>query len=313
MKILITGGAGFIGSNLSERLLLEGHEVYCMDNFFSSARVNIEHMEGNPLFHVIEHDVTSPIRLNHHVDHIYNLACPASPLWYQKDPVKTVRTNVEGAINILEFARDTGARVLQASTSEICGDPTEHPQKESYRGNVNILGPRACYDEGKRLAETIFMDYHYQYKVNIRIARIFNTYGPRMALDDGRVVSNFITQALKGQPITIYGDGTQTRSFQYVSNLIEGMVSLMNAADIFEPVNIGNPDEFTINDLAEKILRITKSKSSTIHKALPQDDPRQRCPDITLAKKILRWSPTVSLDDGLPKTIRYFKEVLDQI
>lgn len=307
MKILITGGAGFIGSNLCEKLLNDGHDIFCMDNLYSSSKKNIEHLSSNPHFHFIEHDITKPIELKEFFDQIYNLACPASPVWYQKDPVKTIRTNVEGIINVLEFARISKARVLQASTSEIYGDPKEHPQKETYKGNVNTLGPRACYDEGKRSAETIVMDYHRQYGADVRIVRIFNTYGPRMAADDGRVVSNFIIQALKNNPITIYGEGNQTRSFQYIDDLISGIVALMNG-DIIGPVNIGNPGEFTIKELARMVIKLCDSKSEIIFKTLPEDDPRQRCPDITLAKEKLNWSPKISLDVGLRKTIEYFKK-----
>ncbi|HEY4499192.1 MAG TPA: UDP-glucuronic acid decarboxylase family protein [Candidatus Paceibacterota bacterium] len=310
MKILVTGGSGFIGSNLCERLVSQGHEVFCLDNFFSSSKKNVDHLLVNKHFHLLECDIVEPLTLSESFDQIYNLACPASPVWYQKDPVKTMRTNVEGAINVLEFARRSKARVLQASTSEIYGDPDVHPQTEEYRGNVNTLSPRACYDEGKRAAETIFMDYKQQYGVDIRIIRIFNTYGPRMAVDDGRVVSNFITQALKGEPITIYGEGNQTRSFQYISDLLEGVVKLMNTENIVGPVNIGNPDEFTIKELAEKVLALLGSKSEIVYKPLPQDDPRQRCPDISLAKSALGWTPRVSLDEGLPKTIEYFRKVI---
>src|SRR3989344_1661808 len=310
MKILVTGGSGFIGSNLCERLVSQGHEVFCLDNFFSSSKKNVDHLLVNKHFHLLECDIVEPLTLSESFDQIYNLACPASPVWYQKDPVKTMRTNVEGAINVLEFARRSKARVLQASTSEIYGDPDVHPQTEEYRGNVNTLSPRACYDEGKRAAETIFMDYKQQYGVDIRIIRIFNTYGPRLAVDDGRVVSNFITQALKGEPITIYGEGNQTRSFQYISDLLEGVVKLMNTENIVGPVNIGNPDEFTIKELAEKVLALLGSKSEIVYKPLPQDDPRQRCPDISLAKSALGWTPRVSLDEGLPKTIEYFRKVI---
>lgn len=310
MHILVTGGSGFIGSNLCERLLKDGHSVTALDNFYSSSKENVGHVLSHPAFTLLEHDVTHPILLRESFDQIYNLACPASPPWYQKDPVKTIRTNVEGAINVLELARKNKARVLQASTSEIYGDPLEHPQKETYRGNVNTLGPRACYDEGKRSAETIFMDYHRQYGVDIRIVRIFNTYGPRMAHDDGRVVSNFIIQALRGEPLTVYGEGKQTRSFQYVTDLIDGMIGLMNTEGILGPVNIGNPGEFTMLELAQKVLDLTGSKSRIVHKPLPEDDPKQRCPDIALAKKELGWAPKISLDQGLPPTIEYFKKVL---
>ncbi len=311
MKVLITGGAGFIGANLAERLLGDGHEVCSLDNFYSSSPGNIEHLKSYPGFTVMTHDIAEPIREIGHFDRIYNLACPASPPWYQKDPLKTIATNIEGAMNVLEFARKTGARVLQASTSEVYGDPLENPQKEDYRGNVNTLGPRACYDEGKRLAETIFMEYKRLYGVEVRIVRIFNTYGPRMAPDDGRVVSNFILQALQNKPITVYGEGKQTRSFQYITDLMDGCIALMENEGATGPVNIGNPGEFTVLELAEKVIRATGSSSTIVHEALPEDDPRQRKPDISLATELLGWFPKVGLDEGLEKTIAYFKGSLD--
>jgi UDP-glucuronate decarboxylase len=306
VRILITGGAGFIGSHLCERLL-KNHEVICLDNLFTGSRKNILHLLDNKNFTFIGHDVTIPYKL--HVDRIYNLACPASPVHYQYDPVKTIRTSVLGAINMLDLADETGARILQASTSEVYGDPSIHPQVENYWGNVNPIGIRSCYDEGKRSAETLFMDYHRQSGVDIRIARIFNTYGPRMRPDDGRVVSNFIVQALRGDNITIYGDGSQTRSFQYIDDLIEGLIRLMDS-EYTEPVNIGNPDEYSILQLAVRIVELTNSKSKIINKPLPQDDPSQRNPDINLAKEILQWEPTVSLNEGLLNTIEYFSWIL---
>ncbi|HVN26705.1 MAG TPA: UDP-glucuronic acid decarboxylase family protein [Candidatus Paceibacterota bacterium] len=312
MKILITGGAGFIGTNLAERLLAAGHEVWALDNFFSGPRANVERFAGDPRFHAVEHDVTERFDLGEKFDRIYNLACPASPPWYQKDPVKTMRTNVEGSVNVLDFARRCGARVLQASTSEVYGDPLEHPQKESYRGNVTMLGPRACYDEGKRAAETVFMEYHRMHGVDVRIVRIFNTYGPYMSPDDGRVVSNFIIQALKGEPITIYGDGSQTRSFQYVSDLLDGMTAMMESTGFVGPVNIGNPGEFTVREFAQKVIALTGSKSAIEQRPLPTDDPRQRKPDISLAKEKLGWEPKVSLEEGLRKTIAYFASILNK-
>ena len=307
-KVLITGGAGFIGSHLCERLLNDGNEVICLDNFFTGSKDNIIHLMNNPYFEVIRHDIEEPILLE--VDEIYHLASPASPIHYQKDPVKTVKTNVMGAINVLDIAKRTGARVLLASTSEVYGDPEIHPQVEEYRGNVNPIGPRACYDEGKRCAETLFFDYYREYGVDIRVIRIFNTYGPRMAVNDGRVVSNFIIQALKNEDITIYGDGSQTRSFQYVDDLINGMIKMMKS-DYIGPINIGNPDEFTILDLAKKVIDLINSKSKIIFKPLPQDDPKKRRPDITKAKKYLNWEPKVKLEDGLKNTIEYFKRVIN--
>ena len=309
MHIAITGGAGFIGTSLTKALLLEGHSVLIIDDFSSSSRDTLAVHKGHPLLDVMEQDITRPLVLPQSVRYIYNLACPASPVWYQKDPVKTVRTNVEGMINVLECAREIGARVLQASTSEVYGDPTEHPQRETYRGNVNTLGPRACYDEGKRCAETLCMDYERQYGVEVRIVRIFNTYGPYMAKDDGRVVSNFILQALAGEPITIYGDGSQTRSFQYVSDLVRGIRLLMDAENIEGPVNIGNPNEFTIKELAERVIALTHSSSEIEYKALPKDDPKQRRPDISEAQRLLGWEPTIQLEEGLLSTIEYFKSL----
>jgi len=306
-KILITGGAGFIGSHLCERLLNEGNEVICLDNFFTGSKDNIVHLMNNPYFEVIRHDIEEPILIE--VDEIYNLASPASPIHYQKDPVKTVRTNVMGAINVLDIAKRCGAKVFQASTSEIYGDPEVHPQIEEYRGNVNTIGPRACYDEGKRCAETLFFDYYREYGVDIKVVRIFNTYGPKMALNDGRVISNFILQALNNEDITIYGDGSQTRSFCYVSDLVDGFIKMMSS-NLTGPINLGNPEEFTMLELAKKIIKLTNSKSKIVFKALPQDDPKQRCPDISKAKKYLNWEPKVSLDNGLKKTIEYFRSKL---
>ncbi len=305
MRILVTGGAGFIGSHLCERLIGDGNEVLCLDNFFTGRRENILHLLDNPRFELIRHDVTEPILLE--VDQIYNLACPASPVHYQYNPVKTVKTNVMGAINMLGLAKRVRARILQASTSEVYGDPLIHPQTEDYWGNVNPIGIRSCYDEGKRIAETLMTDYHRQNKVDIRIARIFNTYGPRMLENDGRVVSNFIVQALKGQELTLYGEGQQTRSFCYVDDLVEGLMRLMNADDLYEPVNLGNPGEFTIMQLAEEVVKICDSKSGFTYLPLPADDPRQRKPDISKAQSILGWNPTIALRDGLKKTVEDFK------
>lgn len=305
-RVLITGGAGFLGSHLAERLLNEGNEVIVLDNFFTGQKQNIVHLLQHPYFELVRHDVTMPFFIE--VDQIYNLACPASPVHYQYNPIKTVKTSVMGAINMLGLAKRIKARILQASTSEVYGDPLEHPQTESYWGHVNPIGIRACYDEGKRVAETLFMSYHLQNNVDIKIMRIFNTYGPRMQPNDGRVVSNFIVQALKGNNITIYGDGSQTRSFCYVDDLIEGMIKMMNSDQSFTgPVNIGNPGEFTIKELAEKVIRLTHSKSGIIYEPLPADDPLQRQPDITLAKKVLNWEPKVKLEEGLVKTIEYFR------
>ena len=305
MRILVTGGAGFIGSHLCERLIGEGNEVLCLDNFFTGRRENIFHLLDNPRFELIRHDVTEPILLE--VDQIYNLACPASPVHYQYNPVKTVKTNVMGAINMLGLAKRVRARILQASTSEVYGDPLEHPQTETYWGNVNPIGIRSCYDEGKRIAETLMTDYHRQNKVDIRIARIFNTYGPRMLEDDGRVVSNFIVQALRGEPLTLYGEGQQTRSFCYVDDLVEGLIRLMNVDGLHEPVNLGNPGEFTIMQLAEEVVKTCDSKSGFTHLPLPADDPRQRKPDITKAQSLLGWNPTIPLHEGLKKTVEDFK------
>jgi len=308
-RILITGGAGFIGSHLCERLLNMGHEVVCLDNFFTGSKQNIIHLLDNHDFELIRHDITIPVYLE--VDEIYNLACPASPVHYQYNGIKTIKTSVMGAINTLGLAKRTKSKILQASTSEIYGDPTVHPQPEQYWGNVNTLGPRACYDEGKRCAETLFINYHNQNKVRIKIVRIFNTYGPRMSSDDGRVISNFIVQALKGNDITIYGDGTHTRSFQYVDDLISGLIKLMDTPDTFTgPVNLGNPVDISVNDLSQMIIRMTGSKSKIIYLSLPEDDPRQRKPDITLARKELNWEPEVGLEDGLARTIEYFRAVI---
>lgn len=308
MRCLVTGGAGFLGSHLCERLLNDGHEVICLDNYFTGRLANIAHLRDNKNFEVIRHDVTEPILLE--VDRIFNLACPASPVHYQHNPVKTIKTSVMGAINMLGMAKRVHARILQASTSEIYGDPVVHPQKEDYWGNVNPIGIRSCYDEGKRVAETLFMDYHRQNKVDIRIVRIFNTYGPRMLPNDGRVVSNFIVQALKGEPITIYGDGTQTRSFCYVDDLIEAFVKMMEQENIIGPVNVGNPGEFTMLDLANEVLALTGSASPIIYKELPGDDPKMRKPDISLAKSQLNWEPKIPLQEGLKKTITYFENLL---
>ncbi|HEX6729002.1 MAG TPA: UDP-glucuronic acid decarboxylase family protein [Pyrinomonadaceae bacterium] len=305
MRVLVTGGAGFIGSHLCERLVGEGHDVICLDNFFTGRRENIFPLLENPRFELVRHDVIEPILLE--VDQIYNLACPASPIHYQYNPVKTVKTNVMGAINMLGLAKRVRARILQASTSEVYGDPLIHPQTEDYWGNVNPVGLRSCYDEGKRLAETLMMDYHRQNNVDIRIARIFNTYGPRMLENDGRVVSNFVVQALRGQPLTLYGEGNQTRSFCYVDDLVEGLVRLMNTDGLNQPVNLGNPGEFTIKQLAEEVMRICGSNSGFNYLPLPQDDPRQRQPDITTAKTVLGWNPRIPLREGLEKTVPYFR------
>jgi UDP-glucuronate decarboxylase len=311
-KILITGGAGFIGSHLCETLLNEGNEVICLDNYFTGSKQNIVHLLQNPYFEIIRHDITNPIFLE--VDEIYNLACPASPVHYQYNPIKTIKTSVMGAINMLGLAKRIKAKILQASTSEVYGDPVVHPQNEEYWGNVNPIGARSCYDEGKRCAESLFINYHKQNNVKIKIVRIFNTYGPRMHPNDGRVVSNFIVQALKNEPLTVYGDGTQTRSFQYITDLIEGMKRMMNTTDdITGPINLGNPTEFSIIELAEKIIKLTKSKSKIIFKPLPEDDPVQRQPDISKANKILNgWKPSVPLEEGLLITIDYFKKELNK-
>jgi len=306
VRILVTGGAGFIGSHLCERLLGEGHDVICLDNFFTGRRENIFPLLDNPRFELVRHDVIEPILLE--VDQVYNLACPASPIHYQYNPVKTVKTNVMGAINMLGLAKRVRARILQASTSEVYGDPLVHPQTEDYWGNVNPIGLRSCYDEGKRLAETLMMDYHRQNQVDTRIARIFNTYGPRMLEDDGRVVSNFVVQALRGEPLTLYGEGSQTRSFCYVDDLVEGLIRLMNADDLHQPVNLGNPGEFTIKQLAEEVRRICGSDSELTYLPLPEDDPRQRKPDITTAQSVLGWIPKVPLAEGLERTVQYFRE-----
>ena len=310
-KILVTGGAGFVGSHLCERLLNEGNEVYCLDNFFTGQKQNIVHLISNPFFELIRHDVVNPYLIE--VDEIYNLACPASPIHYQYNPIKTIKTSVMGAINMLGLAKRVHAKILQASTSEVYGNPKIHPQPESYWGNVNPIGDRSCYDEGKRAAETLFRDYHRQNNVKIKIIRIFNTYGPKMHPNDGRVVSNFIVQALKNQDITIYGEGNQTRSFQYVDDLVEGMIRMMNSPENFTgPVNIGNPDEFTILELAKKVIKLTGSKSKIIYQPLPSDDPMMRKPDIELAKIKLDWKPTISLDEGLIKTISFFKKLIEK-
>ena len=306
---LVTGGAGFLGSHLCDRLIDRGDEVICLDNFFTGQKDNIIHMMSNPKFELIRHDVTFPLYLE--IDQIYNLACPASPVHYQHDPVQTIKTSVHGAINMLGLAKRTGARIFQASTSEVYGDPEQHPQSEEYWGHVNPIGIRSCYDEGKRCAETLFFDYHRQHKVEIKVARIFNTYGPRMHPSDGRVVSNFICQALRGEDITIFGDGLQTRSFCYVDDLVSAFVLLMDSnSDITGPINLGNPNEFTMLELAEKVLSIVGGSSRLIFKELPQDDPRQRQPDITKAKSMLNWEPSVQLDDGLSETARYFRHLL---
>ena len=308
-KILITGGGGFLGSHLSERLLNEGHEVICLDNFFTGNKQNIVHLMNNPRFEVLRHDVTLPLFIE--IDEIYNLACPASPIHYQHDPVQTTKTCVHGAINMLGLAKRTGAKIMQASTSEVYGDPEVHPQVESYWGRVNPIGIRSCYDEGKRCAETLFLDYHRQHNLDIKIARIFNTYGPKMHANDGRVVSNFVVQALKGEDLTIYGDGQQSRSFCYVDEMVDAFIRLMGSGDDFiGPVNLGNPNEFTIRELAEKTLAMVGSKSKLINEPLPEDDPRQRQPNISLAKEKLGWEPVIKLDEGLNKTIEYFKSVL---
>lgn len=304
MRILVTGGAGFIGSHLCERLVSEGHDVICLDNFFTGRRENIFHLLDNPRFELVRHDVIEPILLE--VDQIYNLACPASPIHYQYNPVKTVKTSVMGMINMLGLAKRVRARILQASTSEVYGDPLVHPQPEEYWGNVNPIGIRSCYDEGKRIAETLMMDYHRQNHVDTRIARIFNTYGPRMLENDGRVVSNFVVQALRGQPLTLYGAGDQTRSFCYVDDLVKALMKLMNTDALHEPVNLGNPAEFTIKQLASEVMAVCKSKSELVHLPLPADDPRQRKPDITRAQTLLGWTPTIQLRAGLERTVGYF-------
>jgi UDP-glucuronate decarboxylase len=310
-RVLVSGGAGFIGSHLCDRLIEKGYEVLCVDNFFTGTRANIVNLLDSKSFELMRHDVTFPLFVE--IDQIYNMACPASPIHYQFDPVQTTKTSVHGAINMLGLAKRTKARILQASTSEVYGDPSVHPQKEDYWGNVNPIGPRSCYDEGKRCAETLFFDYHRQHQLDIKVARIFNTYGPRMHPNDGRVVSNFIVQALKGEDITLYGDGQQTRSFCYVDDLVDGLIRLMESPDgITGPINLGNPGEFTIKELAENVIDLTGSKSKMVNRPLPQDDPRQRQPDISLAKKELDWEPTIALRDGLTKTIAYFDDLLKQ-
>ena len=311
-RVLVTGGAGFLGSHLCERLLADGSEVLCVDNFFTGRRMNVAHLMDDPNFELMRHDVTFPLYVE--VDEIYNLACPASPVHYQYDPVQTTKTSVHGAINMLGLAKRTGAKILQASTSEVYGDPTVHPQPESYWGNVNPVGSRSCYDEGKRCAETLFFDYHRQHGLEIKVARIFNTYGPRMHPEDGRVVSNFIIQALRNEPITLYGDGSQTRSFCYVDDLIDGFIELMaTPLDFTGPVNLGNPDEFTIRQLAEQVLDLVGGSSQLVERPLPADDPKQRQPDISLARKRLGWEPQYSLEVGLPKSIEYFRSLLKEI
>lgn len=309
-RILVTGGAGFIGSHLIDRLIEQGQEILCVDNLFTGAKQNVAHLHGNPSFEFMRHDVTFPLYVE--VDEIYNLACPASPIHYQRDPVQTTKTAVHGAINILGLAKRLRCRVLQASTSEVYGDPEVHPQTEDYWGSVNPVGPRACYDEGKRCAETLFLDYHRQHKLEIKVARIFNTYGPRMSSGDGRVVSNFIVQALQGEPITIYGDGAQTRSFCFVDDMVSGLISLMESGPNFSgPVNLGNPVETTIGELAERIITLSGSRSKLIYEDLPQDDPQRRCPDISKANAELDWAPSVNLDDGLQATVDYFRKQLE--
>jgi UDP-glucuronate decarboxylase len=308
-RVLVTGGAGFLGSHLCDRLLSKGYDVLCVDNFYTGSKRNIAHLLGNTYFELVRHDITFPLYLE--VDEIYNLACPASPIHYQNDPVQTTKVNVHGSINMLGLAKRIKAKILQASTSEVYGDPSVHPQPETYHGNVNCIGPRSCYDEGKRCAETLFFDYFRQHKLKIKVARIFNTYGSRMHLNDGRVVSNFIVQALRGKPLTIFGDGTQTRSFCYVDDLIEGLVRLMDSFDdVTGPLNLGKPGEFTILELAKRVIELSNSRSEIIFEALPADDPRQRRPDITLAREVLGWEPKVELDEGLKKTIAYFDEFL---
>ncbi|MEO1322686.1 MAG: UDP-glucuronic acid decarboxylase family protein [Pseudomonadota bacterium] len=311
-RVLITGGAGFIGSHICERLIEKGYEVLCVDNFFTGTRANIAHLLGDTSFELMRHDVTFPLFVE--TDQIYNMACPASPIHYQFDPVQTTKTSVHGAINMLGLAKRTKARILQASTSEVYGDPSVHPQEESYWGNVNPIGPRSCYDEGKRCAETLFFDYNRQHKLDIKVARIFNTYGPRMHPNDGRVVSNFIMQALRGDDITLYGDGEQTRSFCYVDDLVEGLIRLMESPDgVTGPINLGNPGEFTIKELAEHVIDLTGSSSKMIHQPLPQDDPKQRQPNIERAKRDLDWEPSIALKDGLTKTIAYFNGLLKEM
>jgi len=309
-RVMVTGGAGFLGSHLCERLLRDGNDVLCVDNYFTGRKDNIAHLISDPHFEALRHDVTFPLYVE--VDEIYNMACPASPVHYQYDPVQTTKTSVTGAINMLGLAKRTGARILQASTSEVYGDPTVHPQTEDYRGNVNPLGPRACYDEGKRCAETLFFDYYRQHNLKIKVARIFNTYGPRMHPNDGRVVSNFVVQALRGEDITVFGDGSQTRAFCYVDDLIEGLIRLMATTEsVTGPINIGNPHEIPVRALAEQVLTLTGSRSQLVYRPLPQDDPVQRCPDITLARGELGWQPRVELADGLARTIAYFRRMVE--
>jgi UDP-glucuronate decarboxylase len=308
-RVMVTGGAGFLGSHLCDRLLREGHDVLCVDNYFTGRKDNIVHLLDNPHFEVMRHDITFPLYVE--MDEIFNLACPASPVHYQFDPVQTTKTSVIGAINMLGLAKRVGAKILQASTSEVYGDPTIHPQTEDYRGNVNPLGPRACYDEGKRCAETLFFDYYRQHKTAIKVVRIFNTYGPRMHPNDGRVVSNFIVQALRGEDITLYGDGSQTRAFCYVDDLIDGFIRMMaTGPEVTGPINIGNPAEIPVRELAERVIALTGSRSRIVHRPLPQDDPLQRCPDITMARSVLDWSPAVDLDTGLGRTTAYFRTML---
>ena len=308
-RVLVSGGAGFLGSHLCEKFLQDGYDVLCVDNFYTGSKRNIAHLINEPYFEIFRHDITFPLYIE--ADEIYNLACPASPIHYQNDPVQTTKVNVHGSINMLGLAKRLNAKILQASTSEVYGDPSVHPQPESYRGNVNCIGPRSCYDEGKRCAETLFFDYHRQHKTKIKVARIFNTYGPRMHPNDGRVISNFIMQALQGKPIAVYGDGSQTRSFCYVSDLLDALVRLMNTPDdVIGPINLGNSQEFTILELATKVIELINSKSEIVFKPLPADDPKQRKPDITLARQVLGWEPKVSLEKGLIKTITFFEELL---
>lgn len=309
-RVLVSGGAGFLGAHLCERLLAESHDVLCVDNYFTGTKDSIAHLLSDPHFEIMRHDVTFPLYVE--VDEIYNLACPASPIHYQFDPVQTTKTSVHGAINMLGLAKRVKAKIFQASTSEVYGDPEVHPQAEDYRGNVNVLGPRACYDEGKRCAETLFFDYHRQHGLRIKVARIFNTYGPRMHPNDGRVVSNFILQALRGEPVTVYGDGSQTRAFCYVDDMVDGCLKLMATSDeVTGPVNLGNPDEVSVGELAEKVIALTGSKSKITYQPLPVDDPTQRCPDISLAHRLLGWEPKISLEGGLKKTIDYFRKFID--
>ncbi len=308
MRVLVTGGTGFIGSHLCERLLERGHEVLCLDNFFTGRKKNVLHLLGDPMFEIIRHDIVNPIFLE--ADAVYNLACPASPVHYQHNAIKTVKTNVVGTLNMLGLAKRVGARILQASTSEVYGDPAVHPQREDYWGNVNPIGPRSCYDEGKRVAETLMMDYHRQNGVDVRIARIFNTYGPRMLPDDGRVVSNFIVQALRGEPLTVYGDGSQTRSFCYVDDMVEGLIAFMEQEEEIGPLNLGNPEETSMLELARLVIELSGSRSEIVFRPLPQDDPRRRRPDITKARRLIGWEPRTPLEEGLARTIEYFRKAL---